>query len=36
MALLGIPLWILYEISVWISYFVGKSKTAAKKEKVEG
>ena len=26
MALLGIPLWILYEISIWVTYFVGKEK----------
>ena len=26
MALLGIPLWRLYEISIWVTYFVGKEK----------
>jgi sec-independent protein translocase protein TatC len=26
MALLGIPLWILYEISVWVTFFVKKEK----------
>jgi sec-independent protein translocase protein TatC len=28
MALLGIPLWILYEISIWVTYFVGKVKAS--------
>ena len=32
MALLGIPLWILYEISIWVTYFVGRTKAAAETE----
>ena len=32
MALLGIPLWILYEISIWVAYFVGRTKAAAETE----